>query len=80
MKYDVVYDKANGSLTHKSFTNMKDSFEFFWKKKGSANPMITSTELMSAFSFRDIQGFKSREEGKKFAYQAFVDYVKGYRK
>jgi hypothetical protein len=80
MKYDVVYDKASGSLTHKSFTNMKDAFEFFWKKKGGANPMITSTQLMSAFSFRDIQGFRSREEGKKFAYIVFVNYVKGYRK
>ena len=80
MKYDVIYEKANGALTKKSFTSMKDSFEFFWGKKGGANPMITSNELMSAFSFRDIQGFRSREEGKKFAYQAFVDYVKGMRK
>ena len=80
MKYDVIYDKTNGSLTYKSFTNMKDAFEFFWKKKGGANPQISSSGLMSAFSFRDIQGFRSREEGKKFAYQAFVDYVKGMKK
>jgi hypothetical protein len=79
MKYDVIYEKANGALTKKSFTSMKDAFEWFWKRPGNS-PMITSNELMSAFSFRDIQGFKSREEGKKFAYQAFVDYVKGMRK
>jgi len=41
--------------------------------------MITSDKLMSAFSFRDIQGFKSREEGKKFAYLAFLEYVKDYK-
>ena len=27
MKYDVIYEKANGALTKKSFTNMKDAFE-----------------------------------------------------
>lgn len=80
MKYDVIYDKTNGSLTYKSFTNMKDAFEFFWKKKGGANPQISSNNLMGAFSFRDIQGFKSREEGKKFAYQTFVEYVREARK
>jgi hypothetical protein len=80
MKYYVMYEKAIGSLARKYFTNMKDSFEFFWKKKGGSNPMITSDELMSAFSFRDIQGFRSREEGKKFAYQAFVDYVRSMKK
>jgi hypothetical protein len=79
MKYDVIYNKANGSQTWKSFTSMKDAFEWFWKRPGNS-PMITSDELMSAFSFRDIQGFRSREEGKKFAYQAFVEYVKGMRK
>ena len=75
MKYDVIYNKANGSLTKKSFTNMKDAFEWFWKRPGNG-PMITSDKLMSAFSFRDIQGFKSREEGKKFAHLAFLEYVK----
>jgi len=79
MKYDVVYNKANGSLTKKSFTNMKDAFEWFWKRPGN-RPMITSNELMGTFSFHDIQGFKSREEGKKFAYLTFVEYVKDMKR
>lgn len=75
MIYKVIYNKANGSLTSKNFTNTKDAFEFFWKHN-TRSPMITSDKLMSAFSFRDIQGFKSREEGKKFAHLAFLEYVK----
>ena len=78
MIYKVIYNKANGSLTSKNFTNTKDAFEFFWSHS-SKSPMITSDKLMSAFSFRDIQGFKSREEGKKFAYLAFLEYVKDYK-
>jgi len=78
MIYKVIYNKANGSLTSKNFTNTKDAFEFFWSHS-TKSPMITSDKLMSAFSFRDIQGFKSREEGKKFAYLAFLEYVKDYK-
>lgn len=75
MIYKVIYNKANGALTSKNFTTTKDAFEFFWKHS-ARSPMITSDKLMSAFSFRDIQGFKSREEGKKFAYLEFLEYVK----
>jgi hypothetical protein len=78
MIYKVIYNKANGSLTSKNFTNTKDAFEFFWSHS-TKSPIITSDKLISAFSFRDIQGFKSREEGKKFAYLAFLEYVKDYK-
>ena len=78
MIYKVIYNKANGPLNSKNFANMKDAFEFFWSHSAKS-PMITSDKLMAAFSFRDIQGFKSREEGKKFAYLAFLEYVKDYK-
>lgn len=78
MIYKVIYNKANGALTSKNFTNTKDAFEFFWSHN-IRSPMITSDKLMSAFDFRRIQGFKSREEGKKFAYLAFLEYVKDYK-
>ena len=65
-------------LHSKNFTTTKDAFNFFWSHN-TRSPMITSDKLMSAFSFRNIQGFKSREEGKKFAYLAFLEYVKDYK-
>jgi hypothetical protein len=80
MKYDVIYNKSNGSLTRKSFASAEGAFEFFWKQKGHS-PQITSDDLMGGgFDFRMIQGFKSREEGKKFAYLAFLEYVHEMRK
>jgi hypothetical protein len=78
MIYKVIYDKANGSLTSKNFTTTKDAFNFFWLHN-TRSPMITSDKPMSAFSFRNIRGFKSREEGKKFAYLDFLEYVKDYK-
>ena len=81
MKYDVIYDKSGGSLARKSFSSAEGAFEFFWKKKGGANPQIVSDDLIgSGFTCRNIQGFKSREEGKKFAYLAFLEYVHEMRK
>ena len=80
MKYDVIYNKSNGSLTRKSFASAEGAFEFFWKQKNHS-PQIVSDELIgSGFTFRNIQGFKSREEGKKFAYLAFLEYVHEMRK
>jgi hypothetical protein len=44
MKYDVIYDKSGGSLARKSFSSAEGAFEFFWKKKGGANPQIVSDD------------------------------------
>ena len=80
MKYDVIYEKSGGSLARKSFASAEGAFEFFWKQKTHI-PQTMSDDLMgSGFTFRNIQGFKSREEGKKFAYLAFLEYVHEMRK
>lgn len=79
-EFTVIYNKRNGSLTDKKFKTPKEAFEFFWKNR-TGNPQITSDELMGGgFSFRDIMGFKTREEGKEFAYRDFLEYIKDFRK
>ncbi|MFA5745652.1 MAG: hypothetical protein WCX79_00155 [Candidatus Paceibacterota bacterium] len=80
MKYIVIYNKANGGQTQKVYTNTKDAFNMFWKQKGGHSPLITSDDLMGVFSFRNIQGFKSTEDGKKFAYLTFLEYVKDMKR
>jgi hypothetical protein len=77
-EFVVIYQKSNGGDASKKFATPKQAFEFFWKCKGKS-PMITSDEIMGGFTFRNIQGFKSREEGKEFAYGDFLEYVEHNR-
>ena len=81
MKYTLIYNLKSGVSKYKDYTNSKEAFERFWKLGHSGqNPLLTSDNVMGAFGFRNIQGFKSKEEGKQFAYKAFMEYMRDYRK
>ena len=81
MKYEVIYELKNGTLRHQTYTDSKEAFERFWKLgHNGQNPMLTNDNTMGGFSFRDIQGFRSRPEGKWYAYKAFMEYMKEYKK
>jgi hypothetical protein len=77
--YNIQTRYGRTAQTYKTFQTARKSFEFFWKNN-TKSPMITADELMGGFTFRNLQGFKSREEGKEFAYADFLEYVKEYRK
>lgn len=68
-------------MKHKQFTDKKKAFEFFWASPGKRNePFLCSDDIIGHFSFRDIQGFKSREEGKEYAYKDFCEWIEDYKR
>jgi hypothetical protein len=81
MKYTLIYNLKSGASKYKDYTNSKEAFERFWKLGHSGqSPLLTSDNVMGGFDFRNIQGFRSRPEGKQFAYKAFMEYMRDYRK